>query len=82
MILRRFRPAGNGLLFDNSLNYEGLRLDSRMENGYDKGCTRGAIIFQTSSDTSAPLIPALPLFKLPASYWNLSEKGLLFFPRK
>jgi len=43
MILRRFRPAGNGLLFDNSLNYEGLRLDSRMENGYDKGCTRGVL---------------------------------------
>jgi len=42
MILRRFRPAGNGLLFDNSLNYEGLRLDSRMENGYEEDCTWGA----------------------------------------
>jgi len=41
----RFRPAGNGLLFDKSLNYEGLRLDRGMEKGYDKGCTRGARSF-------------------------------------
>jgi len=41
MIQRRFRPAGNGLLIDNPLNYEGLRLDSRMENGYEEGYTRG-----------------------------------------
>ena len=39
---RRFRSAGNGLLFDNSLNIEGLRLKGRMENGYEEGCTRGA----------------------------------------
>ena len=43
MILRRFRPAGNGLLFDNSFNYEGLRLDSRMEKGYEEGCTWGVL---------------------------------------
>jgi hypothetical protein len=39
---RRFRSAGNGLLFDNSLNIEGLRIKGRMENGYEEGCTRGA----------------------------------------
>jgi len=49
MILRRFRPAGNSLLFDNSLNYEGLRLDSGMEKGYEEGCTRGAKIQSANS---------------------------------
>ena len=39
---RRFRSAGNGRLFDNSLNIEGLRLKGLMENGYEEGCTRGA----------------------------------------
>jgi hypothetical protein len=48
-IQRRFRPAGSGLLFDNSLNYEGLRLDRRMEKGYDKGCKRGAKKIPTNS---------------------------------
>jgi len=38
----RFRSARNGLLFDNSLNIEGLLLKGRMENGYEEGCTRGA----------------------------------------
>ncbi len=40
---RCFRPTGNCLLFDNSFNYEGLRLDSRMEKGYEEGCNRGAM---------------------------------------
>jgi len=39
---RRFRSTGNGLLFDNSLNIEGLRLKGWMENGYEEGCARGA----------------------------------------
>lgn len=39
---RRFRSTGNGQFFDNSLNIEGLRLKGRMENGYEKGCTRGS----------------------------------------
>lgn len=41
---RRFRSAGNVLLFDNSLHIEGLRLKGLMENGYEEGCTRGARI--------------------------------------
>ncbi len=43
IIQRRFRLTGNGLLFDNSFNIEGLRLKGRMENGYEEGCTWGAI---------------------------------------
>jgi len=31
-----------GSLFDNSLNNEGLGVDDRKENGYEKSCTRGA----------------------------------------
>jgi len=36
------RLIGSGLIFDNSLNIEGLRIKGRMENGYEEGCTRGA----------------------------------------
>jgi hypothetical protein len=39
---RRFRLAGNGLIFNNSMNNEGLRIKGRTENGYEEGCTRGA----------------------------------------
>jgi len=30
------------VLFDNSLNDKRFRIDIRMENGYEEGCTRGA----------------------------------------
>ena len=43
---RRFRQGGGGLLFDNLLNIEGLRLKGLMENGYEEGCTRGANKFR------------------------------------
>ena len=33
----------NGVLFDNSLNDKRFRIDIRVENGYEEGCTRGAI---------------------------------------
>ena len=42
MIQRRFRSAGNGPIFDNSLNDMCFWIDNRMENGYKKGCKRGA----------------------------------------
>jgi len=32
----------NSVLFDNSLNDKRFRIDIRMENGYEEGCTRGA----------------------------------------
>ena len=32
----------NGVLFDNSLNDKRFRIDIRVENGYEEGCTRGA----------------------------------------
>lgn len=35
----------NSVLFDNSLNDKRFRIDIRMENGYEEGCTRGANIF-------------------------------------
>ncbi|OEU53079.1 MAG: hypothetical protein BA861_01685 [Desulfobacterales bacterium S3730MH5] len=38
----RFHLIRNGPLFDNSLNEKGFRIDIRMENGYEEGCTRGA----------------------------------------
>jgi len=31
------------MLFDNSLNDKRFRIDIRTENGYEEGCTRGAI---------------------------------------
>ena len=34
----------NSVLFDNSLNDKRFRIDIRMENGYEEGCTRGASI--------------------------------------
>lgn len=30
------------MLFDNSLNDKRFRIDIRVENGYEEGCTRGA----------------------------------------
>ena len=32
----------NGVLFDNSLNDKPFRIDIRVENGYEKGCTWGS----------------------------------------
>ena len=32
----------NSVLFDNSLNDKRFRIDIRVENGYEEGCTRGA----------------------------------------
>jgi len=61
---RRFRPAGNGLLFDNSLNYEGLRLDSRMEKGYEEGCTWGASLSRRNNGRSG-LLPAWGFQRFP-----------------
>ena len=56
---RRFRSAGNGRLFDNSLNIEGLRLKGLMENGYEEGCTRGAKI--QSADFSGSCLTQDPV---------------------
>jgi hypothetical protein len=36
----------NGVLFDNSLNDKHFRIDIRVENGYEEGCTRGVTSFQ------------------------------------
>ena len=36
----------NSVLFDNSLNDKRFRIDIRMENGYEEGCTRGVRIFK------------------------------------
>ena len=40
----------NGVLFDNSLNDKRFRIDIRMENGYEKGCTWGATAFLSFRD--------------------------------
>jgi len=46
LLPRRKRPAFPACAGtadrDNFLNYEGLRIDGRMENGYEEGCMRGA----------------------------------------
>ena len=34
------------MLFDNSLNDKRFRIDIRVENGYEEGCTRGANLFE------------------------------------
>ncbi len=41
-ILMSLPDRRNGALFDNSLNDKRFRIDIRVENGYEKGCTRGA----------------------------------------
>jgi len=55
----RSRSAGNGVLFDKSVNIEGLRLKGRMENGYEEGCTRGAKI--QSADFSGSYLTQDPV---------------------
>jgi hypothetical protein len=40
----------NSVLFDNSLNDKRFRIDIRMENGYEEGCTRGARIIKKTGD--------------------------------
>ena len=37
-----FPVCRNSVLFDNSLNDKRFRIDIRVENGYEEGCTRGA----------------------------------------
>jgi len=39
-----FPVCRNSVLFDNSLNDKRFRIDIRVENGYEEGCTRGAKI--------------------------------------
>jgi len=38
------------MLFDNSLNDKRFRIDIRTENGYEEGCTRGAIFLSSPTD--------------------------------
>ena len=49
----------NGVLFDNSLNDKRFRIDIRMENGYEEGCTRGAKI--QSADFSGSCLTQDPV---------------------
>ena len=41
----------NSVLFDNSLNDKRFRIDIRMENGYEEGCTRGANNYRDLGDS-------------------------------
>ena len=50
----------NSVLFDNSLNDKRFRIDIRMENGYEEGCTRGAIFSPSIAHEAIPVHPALP----------------------
>ena len=66
-----FPVCRNGMLFDNSLNDKRFRIDIRVENGYEEGCTRGAkaaksaSAFPRNANTFPALFPGYPF-----SFWS------------